>query len=185
MAIPWRTGGFMIKKILEEVSVGLAALIIFWLVLSTIDVNNKNLTTQEYAEWNIWRLFEESEPIHVISEQKPVKGTANYSVMNNMESPFISLGEFKVTGYCGCALCCGKTDCKTATGTHATQGRTIAVDPSVIPYGSEVIIDGHTYFAEDCGGSIKNNRIDIFFSNHAEALKYGVRYSEVILCRKQ
>lgn len=61
----------------------------------------------------------------------------------------------------------------TATGTKPTPGRTIAVDPSVIPYGAEVIINGNTYIAEDCGGAIKGNRIDILFDTHEEALQFG------------
>ena len=67
----------------------------------------------------------------------------------------------------------------TATMTNPTPGRTIAVDPKVIPLGSEVIIDGHTYIAEDTGGAIKGNRIDIVFETHQEALEFGVRYAEV------
>jgi 3D (Asp-Asp-Asp) domain-containing protein len=79
------------------------------------------------------------------------------------------------TAYCPCAKCCGKTDGITATGTQATAGRTIAVDPSVIPYGTHVIIDGVTYVAEDCGGAVKGNDVDIFFNTHDEALQFGRR----------
>lgn len=98
------------------------------------------------------------------------------------EQPIIkSLGTFKLTAYCACSRCCGKCDGITATGTKATAGRTIAVDPRKIPYGTEVIINGHTYIAEDCGGAIKQNKIDIFFNSHAEALKFGVQYAEVFV----
>lgn len=77
------------------------------------------------------------------------------------------------TAYCPCEKCCGKTDGITATGTKATAGRTIAVDPNVIPYGTELIINGNTYVAEDCGGAIKGNDIDVFFNTHEEALNFG------------
>lgn len=83
--------------------------------------------------------------------------------------------EMIVTAYCPCVKCCNKTDGITATGTLAKQGRTIAVDPRYIPYGTEVIIDGVTYIAEDCGGAIKGDRIDVFFSNHQDALNFGVQ----------
>lgn len=79
------------------------------------------------------------------------------------------------TAYCPCWYCCGKTDGITATGTKATAGRTIAADPDTIPYGTEVIIDGHTYIVEDCGGAIKNDRIDIYFDTHTEALEFGIQ----------
>lgn len=82
--------------------------------------------------------------------------------------------EMTITAYCSCAKCCGKSDGITASGTKAKQGRTIAVDPRYIPYGTEVIIDGVTYIAEDCGGAIRGeNRIDVFFSSHEQALNFG------------
>ena len=49
------------------------------------------------------------------------------------------------------------------------EGQTIAVDPRVIPYGTKVIIGGHIFTAEDCGGAIQGNHIDIYVNNHAEA----------------
>ena len=96
------------------------------------------------------------------------------------------LGEFWLTAYCPCAKCCGKTDGITATGTTAAEGRTIAVDPRVIPYGSTVTIyfaDGtsHTYTAEDCGGAIKENRIDVFFADHQTAREFGVQTAYVYM----
>lgn len=45
---------------------------------------------------------------------------------------------------------------------RAIEGHTIAVDPSVIPLGSEVLINGHEYVAEDIGGAVKGNVIDIY-----------------------
>ncbi len=79
------------------------------------------------------------------------------------------------TAYCSCSKCCGKSDGITATGTHVTEGRTIAVDPKMIPLGSKVEIDGHIYIAEDVGGGVKGNRIDIYFGSHYRALLFGRR----------
>lgn len=73
----------------------------------------------------------------------------------------------------------------TATGTTPTAGRTIAVDPNVIPYGTEVVIDGQTYIAEDCGGAINGNRIDIVVETHEEALGKGIRSAEVYIKEKK
>lgn len=84
-------------------------------------------------------------------------------------------------GYDACVACCGKDDGITSTGTLATPGRTVAVDPTVIPYGSRIIIDGKTYIAEDCGGSIKGAAIDIFFGSHEEALNWGIRMIDIIV----
>ena len=91
-----------------------------------------------------------------------------------------SLGEFVITYYCPESCCCGEyADGITASGTQATAGRTIAADPDVLPMGSTVIIDGHTYTVEDVGGAIEGNRIDIFMDSHEEALQAGVRTAEV------
>lgn len=53
----------------------------------------------------------------------------------------------------------------TSTGAITEEGRTIAVDPTIIPYGSIVLINGNEYVAQDCGGAIKGNKIDIFVDN--------------------
>lgn len=108
----------------------------------------------------------------------------NETVVEAAEEPLTSLGTFKFTAYCPCSKCCGKSDGITKIGVKATQGRTIAVDPKVIPLGSIVIIDGHEYIAEDVGGSIKENRIDLFFDSHKEALDFGVQYKEVFVKEK-
>jgi len=73
---------------------------------------------------------------------------------------------------------------KTATGTKPRPG-TIAVDPKVIPYGSKIIIvyeDGAVEYgiAEDCGGLIKGNVIDVFRQTYKEAVKHGRREATVI-----
>ena len=97
-----------------------------------------------------------------------------------LEPETTDLGEFKLTAYCTCPKCCGKwADGITATGTQATAGRTIAVDPKVIPLGSTVIINGEEYIAEDIGGAIKGNRIDVLLDTHQEALQFGVQYAAV------
>lgn len=95
------------------------------------------------------------------------------------------LGEFKLTAYCTCSVCCGQwADGITASGTKAVPGRTIAVDPTVIPLGSTVYVNGIEYIAEDTGGAIKGNRIDILFPSHQEALEFGIQYADVSLIRK-
>ncbi len=75
-------------------------------------------------------------------------------------------------------------DGRTATMTIARWG-VIAVDTRVIPFGSKVFIKGMGWFsAEDRGGKIKGNRIDIFYPTRNEALQFGVKNLEVIIVRK-
>lgn len=93
-----------------------------------------------------------------------------------------SLGTFRITHYCPCSICCGPwANGITSTGVTATTNHTIAVDPSQIPYGSQVVINGQVYVAEDCGGAIKTNCIDIYVASHAEGEAKGVYYAEVYL----
>lgn len=99
--------------------------------------------------------------------------------------------EAKVTAYCSCPKCCGiwskdhpsrqGTDYEqyTTSGTVPTAGRTIAVDPDIIPLGSKVVLNGHEYVAEDTGSGVKGNHIDIYFDSHEAALDWGVRTMEV------
>lgn len=99
----------------------------------------------------------------------------------------VFLGEFTLTAYCPDSCCCGVwANGYTATGTLATEGRTIAVDPDIIPYGTHVLLiwpDGtqHSYISEDCGGGVNGNHIDVFFNDHQAARVFGVQSAMVYL----
>lgn len=78
----------------------------------------------------------------------------------------------KATGYTPYDPGCNTV---TATGTEAKKG-VIAVDPKVIPLGTRVYIPGYGYArAEDTGGAIKGNRIDLCYATQSEAYNWGVR----------
>ena len=85
---------------------------------------------------------------------------------------------YKITAYCSCAKCCGKSTGRTASGTKATAGRTVAA-PSNFAFGTKLNIGGHVYTVEDRGGAINGNKIDIYVSSHQAALQWGVRYLTV------
>ena len=87
-------------------------------------------------------------------------------------------GIYRVTAYCPCMICCGKTNGITASGVKATPNHTIAA-PSTFAFGTEVVINGITYTVEDRGGAIQGNRIDIYMDSHAEALQWGSRLLEI------
>lgn len=142
---------------------------------------------------------EQAEAVGAVKVVTPQKvGTLPAPVKEEKAEQLTSLGTFKLTHYCACEKCCGKwalnrpTDengkpiVYTASGTVAKQGRTIAVDTRVIPYGTEVLVryeDGteETFVAEDCGGAIKENRIDIYMESHQAALSAGVKTAEVFI----
>lgn len=89
-----------------------------------------------------------------------------------------SSGRYKVTAYCSCVRCCGKTNGITASGRRATANHTVAA-PSTFAFGTQMIINGRTYVVEDRGGAIQGNRIDVYMNSHAEAIAWGVRYLDV------
>ena len=92
-----------------------------------------------------------------------------------------------VTHYDACVECCGKDDGITASGVRATPGVTVAVDPSVIPLGSDVLVDYgdgelHYYRADDVGGAVRGNHIDLCVGSHEEAVQLGRRTATVYWC---
>ena len=120
----------------------------------------------------------------ILDDTQMVYGSGDIAEVNATEDMYGDyLGNFKLTYYCSCEICCDVETGITATGTPVIEGQTIAVDPSVIPYGTQVIINGHVFTAEDCGGAIKGNRIDIYVDDHDRANALGVNYADVYLMR--
>lgn len=94
------------------------------------------------------------------------------------------IGSFYCTSYCPCSKCCGKYALNRgdkitgAIGKELISGKSIAVDPSVIPYGSTVYIDGQLYTAVDTG-DFSGFHIDIYYDTHEEALSHPNKYADV------
>lgn len=98
--------------------------------------------------------------------------------LKSEQPKWTAIGTFKITAYgVDCSGCTGLTK----SGTVPQEGRTIAVDPSVIPLGSEVMFDGEIYVAEDIGGAIQGNVIDLFYGTESESLEYGIQYHTVYI----
>lgn len=122
-----------------------------------------------------------SEAVEPIPEEKPAE-----------EKPTdYPVGTCEITAYCTCVKCCGIWSedhpsrqgtgyvQKTATGTIPTEGRTVAVDPKVIPLGSVVMINGVGYIAEDTGSAISGKVVDIYFADHDAAVAFGRQTAHV------
>ena len=95
----------------------------------------------------------------------------------------INMGEFKLTFFCPCKICSDDYGNKTSSGKIARSEHTIAVDPEVIDIGSKVLINGIVYTAEDTGGGVKGDHIDIYVDSHEETLERGVQYTNVWVVR--
>lgn len=92
-----------------------------------------------------------------------------------------NLGSFRITGYCSCRRCSAGWGGRTSSGSIAASGRTVAVDPRVIPMGSRLLINGTVYTAEDTGGGVKGNHIDIYCDSHAQARSLPFQSAQVFL----
>jgi len=126
-------------------------------------------------------------------EPEPYPEPYAYPAPEPAVGEFISLGIFELTAYCLCARCCGIWSAehpsrigtgfvqRSASGTIPQAGRTIAVDTSVIPFGTYVKINGHVYIAEDRGGAIRGNKIDILKPDHETAMRFGRQRAEVFI----
>lgn len=73
------------------------------------------------------------------------------------------------------------TGSHTATGLNPTVGM-VAVDPSVIPMGTRLYIEGYGYaFAADTGGAVQGNKIDVFMEEYSQCVNWGRRTVKVYL----
>ncbi|MFD1036982.1 LysM peptidoglycan-binding domain-containing protein [Virgibacillus byunsanensis] len=104
---------------------------------------------------------------------------------NNQENPEGKTITVSATAYtAGCDGCSGIT----STGVNLNENpnaKVIAVDPSVIPLGSEVYVEGYGYAtAADIGSAIKGNKIDLHVPTKDEAFSWGVRTVNVTILNK-
>lgn len=149
-----------------------------------------------YKEYESKRIIKSNKQVieQTIAENKrTIETEIDKGVDTNQAVEPVSLGNFELTAYCSCEICCnefafnrpvdknGNEIVYGAIGERLNEGYSIAVDPTVISYKSEVIINGHTYKAQDCGGAIKGNKIDIYFEDHQSAINFGIQYAEVFL----
>lgn len=117
------------------------------------------------------------EPVDKIVQVKSAVVTSRASSSSRTSSSS-TVKLYKVTAYCSCSKCCGKSNGITSSGKKATAGRTIAA-PSSFAFGTKVIINGKEYVVEDRGGAINGNHIDIYMNSHSAAISWGVKYLPV------
>ena len=175
----------MKKKVFNVIAYALSVLV-FWGVIfgGAIKHSEKHEPTKKSEEVQtvVYIGKEKQEEENPKSVLLPIKKAENKKT---------TLGEFVLTAYCSCEKCCGKWALNRpkdadgndivygASGSVLKAGVSVAVDPSVIPYGSKVYIDGVEYVAHDCGGAIKGSRIDVYFDSHEEALEFGKKTATV------
>lgn len=158
-----------------------SAMAIFaWLVV-LIYVTTIYAKSEEVVEQEVAVVFVEPEenPIY----DQPAQEPKTYADLFRENANVIE--NCKITHYCveQYEHICGTGDGITSTGVPVTAGWTCAVDPSVIPYGAEVMVDYgdkvEFWKAQDCGGAIKGSHIDLAVSTHELAEELGVKYATV------
>lgn len=98
------------------------------------------------------------------------------------ENSLISKGTFRISFYTGSP---DEGGCWTAIGTRVSPWYTVAVDPSVIPLGTKLKIEGFsgTFVAQDTGSAIYGNRLDLAVSSKSEANNLGIQYRKVYIVK--
>ena len=150
-------------------------------VTETTEATTKEVTTEETTE---------ETTVYVV----PVTTTKRYvapettteidlTTIKYEDIPELRLiGTFRCYYYCREEydhICNAGAPYLTKMGTKPKANYTVAVDPSVIPLGTSLYINGEYYCAEDTGGGIKGNRIDICVATHEEAMRLGTGYVKV------
>lgn len=197
----------MVKKyILGIVTVIVLICITTFICVSAVSAEKENLVnTIESNNLKISQIEDAQNKLHEAAEAMRLLQTDDTTFINSLSSKWLELNENKNILIQDNINCQQKLDeivkeensrkymgeftlvayyqgNITSTGTRPQVNHTIAVDPTVIPYGSKVYIEGYgTYIAEDCGGGIKGNMIDIYMGSYNECIQFGRRKAKVYI----
>ncbi|MCY6355705.1 ubiquitin-like domain-containing protein [Clostridium sp. ZS2-4] len=137
----------------------------------------------------------------VVSEKVTKKPTNKVVAMGTLKTVKLSRGNFsysskirmRATAYTSSFKDTGKRPGDrgfgvTASGTKTKRNSdgysTVAVDPRIIPLGTKLYIEGYGFaIAEDTGGAIKGNKIDLYFNSDSQVYRFGVRYVDVYVLK--
>lgn len=141
-------------------------------------------------EWKVEYGIPAMDYAYITDEQlAEIEAQEAQSVEDALLASATRIDNVTVTHYCICQKCCGKSPDHpaygiTASGRYATPYVSVAVDPSVIPLGSDVLVDYgdgviQYYRADDTGSGVGGKHIDLCVSDHQEARNLGVRTATV------
>lgn len=162
----------------ESLIMLLYTIVVFISTMAMINEMQKEIDEQKATIVEQKKLIQEHN-----SQKQEQEAQKQEETQESQEPSMQSLGVFELTAYCPCSQCSSSWSRTTATGTTATAGRTIGVNPDIIPYGTHVMINGHEYIAEDTGGAMREKPylIDVFMESHEEALIFGRQKAEVFI----
>lgn len=157
----------------------------------------------DYIHYEQTKYLEKKEIVNVETEKniktEDVEKKENISTVEDIKvegnsevapTEYKEVIELKATAYCLCKKCCGKSESHpeygvTASGLKIIPGtnmKVIAVDPNIIPLGTEVYVEGLNGAADygyavaaDTGSAIKNFKIDLYMDTHEKAYQWGIK----------
>ena len=154
------------------------------------DVSADRVTSMPELIWKPEYDIPTIEYAYITDEQlEAIEAQEAQSIEDALLAQATKIDNVTVTHYCTCKKCCGKSPDHpaygiTASGRKATPYVTVAVDPSVIPLGFDVLVDYgdgviEYYRADDTGSGVGGRHIDLCVSSHDEAINLGVRTATV------
>lgn len=147
------------------------------------DVVDKQTTISRHEVPMVASTYIKTEPGHMetinpeaLEEELNIESVSSVETTGSVDTGnYEYVGNFKLTSYCGCRKCNGKwTGYNGKYGLPLVNGRTVAVDESVIPLGTwlEIYIEGQgwqRFRAEDTGSGVRGKHIDVYVGeNHAD-----------------
>ena len=182
-------------------------ILIIVLLVGYLSVNGESTTVNETTTALNWHLSTTTSEVEEVTTTTQVEETTTEettTTITTTETTTVEttskivtaaqsnlIGRFKITVYCACSKCCGKyaigrpvnkdgnVIVKGSSGRVLTPLYSIATDTRVIPSGKEVVINGKTYRADDTGGAVKGNVIDIYAgTDHEEAWRIACEMAE-------
>lgn len=146
--------------------------------------NYKPISVVADASNSVFPIAEPQQTKKVNNNEKRPKESVQRKQTNQPKQPIVvenepeASKEMTVTATAYTAYCKGCSG-TTAYGINLRENpdmKVIAVDPKVIPLGTQVWVEGYGYaIAGDTGGAIKGNKIDVFIPTHDEAMQWGVK----------
>ncbi|MFZ7122013.1 MAG: G5 domain-containing protein [Eubacteriaceae bacterium] len=141
----------------------------------------EELVTYHDGEEFAREVVEEKIIKETVNEIKEV-GTNTLIATSRGSKRFLKAMYVTVTGYCSCSLCVGDHNGSITASGKKTQAYHTVAAPANLAFGTEIYMpyfngasNGGVFVVEDRGGSIRGNRIDIYFNSHEEAIKFGKR----------
>lgn len=147
---------------------------------SNVNIENKSVIAEQPLK-KVSMQNKKSDMNFIEEKEEKTKKKAEQTTNNNTKKNVERTIQVEATAYTAhCEGCIGITK----TGINLLENpdkKVIAVDPNVIPLGTEVYVEGYgRAVAGDIGSAIQGNRIDVFIPSQSDALDFGRRQNVTV-----